>query len=114
MGLAFSYPILAITIQWLCGHAIDFGGQEVIAASPPQARIFTAVWLGSSLFFYLFAGASKSRWRWTLVILATGILALGSIFADRFAVPRNVAGTVACTVAVAVAVAEVRSSRPMA
>jgi len=142
MALAFAYPILAITIQWLCGHAIDFGGQEVIAASPPQARIFTAVWLGSSLFFYLFAGASKSRWRWTLVILATGILALGSSFADRFAVPRNVAGTgavafagavagtvalavtgtvasafaVAGTVAgtVAVAGAEVRSSRPMA
>jgi hypothetical protein len=112
MGLAFAYPILAITIQWLCGHAIDFGGQEVIAASPPQARIFTAVWLGSSLFFYLFAGASKSRWRWTLVILATGILALGSIFADRFAVPRNVAVAVAGTVAVAGA--EVRSSRPMA
>ena len=134
MALAFAYPILAITIQWLCGHAIDFGGQEVIAASPPQARIFTAVWLGSSLFFYLFAGASKSRWRWTLVILATGILALGSSFADRFAVPRNVAvagtgafafagavaGTVAFAVAgtvagtVAVAGAEVRSSRPMA
>ena len=144
MALAFAYPILAITIQWLCGHAIDFGGQEVIAASPPQARIFTAVWLGSSLFFYLFAGASKSRWRWTLVILATGILALGSIFADRFAVPRNVAvagtgafafaGAVAGTVAlavtgtvasafavagtvagtVAVTGAEVRSSRPMA
>jgi len=120
MALAFAYPILAITIQWLCGHAIDFGGQEVIAASPPQARIFTAVWLGSSLFFYLFAGASKSRWRWTLVILATGILALGSIFADRFAVPRNVAGTVASAFAVAfavagtVAVAEVRSSCPMA
>ena len=130
MALAFAYPILAITIQWLCGHVIDFGGQEVIAASPPQARIFTAVWLGSSLFFYLFAGASKSRWRWTLVILATGILALGSIFADRFAVPRNVAvaGTfafafsgagafavaLAVAFAVAVAVAEVRSSRPMA
>jgi len=128
MALAFAYPILAITIQWLCGHAIDFGGQEVIAASPPQARIFTAVWLGSSLFFYLFAGASKSRWRWTLVILATGILALGSIFADRFAVPRNVAvagtgafafagavaGTVAFAVAGTVAGAEVRSSRPMA
>ena len=87
MALALAYPILAITIQWLCGSAIDFGGQEVIAASPPQARIFTAVWLGSSLFFYLFAGASKSRWRWTLVILATGILLLGSIYADRFAVP---------------------------
>ena len=122
MALAFAYPILAITIQWLCGHAIDFGGQEVIAASPPQARIFTAVWLGSSLFFYLFAGASKSRWRWTLVILATGILALGSSFADRFAVPRNVAvaGTGAFAFAGAVAgtvagtVAEVRSSRPMA
>ena len=124
MALAFAYPILAITIQWLCGHAIDFGGQEVIAASPPQARIFTAVWLGSSLFFYLFAGASKSRWRWTLVILATGILLLGLIFADRFAVPENVAvaglvaGAVAfasaVAVAVAVATAEKRSSRQMA
>ena len=120
MALAFAYPILAIKIQWLCGHAIDFGGQEVIAASPPQARIFTAVWLGSSLFFYLFAGASKSRWRWTLVILATGILLLGIIFADRFAVPENVAvaGLVAVAfasaVAVAVATAEKRSSRQMA
>ncbi|MDC1059148.1 hypothetical protein OAQ28_05950 [Planktomarina temperata] len=122
MALAFAYPILAITIQWLCGHAIDFGGQEVIAASPPQARIFTAVWLGSSLFFYLFAGASKSRWRWTLVILATGILLLGLIFADRFAVPENVAvaglvavaSAVAVAVAVAFATAEKRSSRQMA
>ena len=110
MALAFAYPILAITIQWPCGHAIDFGGQEVIAASPPQARIFTEVWLGSSLFFYLFAGASKSRWRWTLVILATGILLLGLIFADRFAVPENVA----VAGAVAVATAEKRSSRQMA
>ena len=107
MALALAYPILAITIQWLCGSAIDFGGQEVIAASPPQARIFTAVWLGSSLFFYLFAGASKSRWRWTLVILATGILLLGSIFADRFAVPGNVA--VAGTVAVAASQAQSQS-----
>ncbi|MDC1291730.1 hypothetical protein N8X78_05340 [Planktomarina temperata] len=124
MALAFAYPILAITIQWLCGHAIDFGGQEVIAASPPQARIFTEVWLGSSLFFYLFAGASKSRWRWTLVILATGILLLGLIFADRFAVPENVAvaglvavafaSAVASAVAVAVTTAEKRSSHQMA
>ena len=106
MALALAYPIVAITIQWLWGSAIDFGGQEVIAVSPSQARIFTAVWLGSSLFFYLFAGASKSRWRWTLVILATGILALGSIFADRFAVPGNVAvaSTVASVGAVAFAV----------
>ena len=134
MALALAYPILAITIQWLWGSAIDFGGQEVMAASPPQARIFTAVWLGSSVLVYLFAGASKSRWRWTLVILATGILLLGLIFADGFAVPGNiaVAGTVAVasvgagTVAVAftgpvagafagaVAGAEERSSRPMA
>ena len=99
MALALAYPILAITIQWLCGSAIDFGGQEVMAASPPQARIFTAVWLGSSVLVYLFAGASKSRWRWTLVILATGILLLGLIFADGFAVPGNIA--VAGTVAVA-------------
>ena len=99
MALAFAYPILAITIQWLWGSAIDFGGQEVMAASPPQARIFTAVWLGSSVLVYLFAGASKSRWRWTLVILATGILLLGLIFADGFAVPGNIA--VAGTVAVA-------------
>ena len=103
MALALAYPIVAITIQWLWGSAIDFGGQEVIAVSPSQARIFTAVWLGSSLFFYLFAGASKSRWRWTLVILATGILLLGLIFADGFAVPGNiaVASVGAGTVAVA-------------
>ena len=91
MALALAYPIVAITIQWLWGSAIDFGGQEVIAVSPSQARIFTAVWLGSSLFFYLFAGASKSRWRWPLFILATGILLLGPIYADRFAVAGNVA-----------------------
>ena len=97
MALALAYPIVAITIQWLWGSAIDFGGQEVIAVSPSQARIFTAVWLGSSLFFYLFSGASKSRWRWPLFILATGILLLGPIYADRFAVPGNVA--VASTVA---------------
>ncbi|MDB4199953.1 hypothetical protein N9792_02355 [Planktomarina temperata] len=142
MALALAYPILAITIQWLCGSAIDFGGQEVMAASPPQARIFTAVWLGSSVLVYLFAGASKSRWRWTLVILATGILLLGLIFADGFAVPGNIAvagtvavasvgavagavagvGAVAFVVAVLVAAtsagtvagAEERSSRPMA
>jgi hypothetical protein len=104
MALAFAYPIVAITIQWLGGSAIDFGGQEVIAASPPQARIFTAVWLGSSVLVYLFAGASKSRWRRPLVILATGILLLGSNYADRFAVPGNiaVAGTVAGAVSFAV------------
>ena len=107
MALALAYPIVAITIQWLWGSAIDFGGQEVIAVSPSQARIFTAVWLGSSLFFYLFAGASKSRWRWPLFILATGILLLGPIYADRFAVPGNVAvaSTVASVGAVAFAVA---------
>lgn len=91
MALALAYPIVAITIQWLWGSAIDFGGQEVMAASPPQARIFTALWLGSSVLIYLFAGASKSRWRGPLVILATGILLLGLIFADGFAVPGNVA-----------------------
>ncbi|MDA8987167.1 hypothetical protein N9H06_03450 [Planktomarina temperata] len=105
MALALAYPILAITIQWLCGSAIDFGGQEVMAASPPQARIFTAVWLGSSVLVYLFAGASKSRWRWTLVILATGILLLGLIFADGFAVPGNIAVAVASVGAGTVAVA---------
>ena len=96
MALALAYPIVAITIQWLGGSAIDFGGQEVIAASPPQARIFTAVWLGSSVLVYLFAGASKSRWRWPLVILATGILLLGSIYRRSLCCARNIAGTVAC------------------
>ena len=59
MALALAYPILAITIQWLCGSAIDFGGQEVIAASPPQARIFTAVWLGSSFLLLPFCRSVK-------------------------------------------------------
>ena len=94
------YPILATTVQWLAGHAIDFGGQEVIAASPLQARIFFLIWLGSSLIFVLFIAASKSLWG-VWLILASGILILGSIYADGFAVPRNVA------------VAEERSSRPM-
>ena len=109
MALALAYPILAITIQWLCGSAIDFGGQEVIAASPPQARIFAAVWLGSSVLVCLFAGASKSRWRWPLVILAIGILLLGSIYADRFAVLENVAGAFAVAVAITVIVASALS-----
>ena len=91
MALALAYPILAITIQWLWGSAIDFGGQEVIAASPPQARIFTAVWLGSSVLVCLFAGASKSRWRGPSLILATGMCLLGSIYADGFAVPGHIA-----------------------
>jgi hypothetical protein len=104
MALAFAYPIVAITIQWLGGSAIDFGGQEVIAASPPQARIFTAVWLGSSVLVYLFAGASKSRWRRPLVILATGILLFGSNYADRFAVPGNIAVAFAFAGAVSFAV----------
>ena len=91
MGLAFFYPILAITVQWFAGHAIDFGGQQVIAASPLQARIFFLVWLGSSLILYLFATASKSLWRLLWFILANGILILGLLYADSFAVPRNVA-----------------------
>ena len=77
MGLALAYPILAITVQWLAGHAIDFGGQQVIAASPLQARIFFLVWLGSSLIFVLFAATSKSLWRLLWFILANGILILG-------------------------------------
>ena len=103
MALALAYPILAITVQWLAGYAIDFGGQEVIAASPLQARIFVPVWLGSSLILCLFAARSKPRWQWPLLILAIGILFLGLFYADSFAVPKNVA--VAFAVAFAVAVA---------
>ena len=91
MGLAFFYPILAITVQWFAGHAIDFGGQQVFAASPLQARIFFLVWLGSWLILYLFATASKSLWRLLWFILTNGILILGLLYADSFAVPRNVA-----------------------
>ena len=107
MALALAYPILAITVQWLAGHAIDFGGQEVIAASPLQARIFVLVWLGSSLILYLFAARSKPRWQCPLLILVSGIHILGSIYADGFAVPENVAG------AIAFAVIEKPSRRPL-
>jgi hypothetical protein len=48
MALAIVYPILAMMAQWLWGHAIDFGGQEMMAASPPQVRIFALVWFGSA------------------------------------------------------------------
>ena len=119
MGLAIFYPILAITVQWLTGHAIAFGGQEVIAASPLQARIFVLVWLGSSLILYLFAARSKPRWQWPLLILVSGIHILGSIYADSFAVPNNVAGAFAVAfadafaVAGAVAFTEKRSRRPL-
>ena len=54
------------------------------------------------------------------MVLAMGIFILGSIYADDFAVPRNVGGfavvflgAVAFAVVFAVAVAEVRSSNPM-
>ena len=126
MVLALAYPILAMMAQWLWGHAIDFGGREMIAASPPQARIFALVWLGSAsicLFFYML---SQSRWSLLWLILAMGIFILGSIYADDFAVPRNVGGfavtvgflgvflgAVAFAGAAAAAVAEKRSSRPM-
>lgn len=119
MALALAYPILAITIQWLCGHAIDFGGQEVIAASPPRARIFTAVWLGSSFLVYLFAATSKPRWRSLLFMFATWILGLGSIYADGFAVPKKVAfassvvGVGAGIFAFVFAVIEKRSRHPL-
>ena len=122
MGLALAYLILAITVQWLAGHAIDFGGQQVIAASPLQARIFFLFWLGSSLIFVLFAAASKSLWRLLWFILANGILILGSIYADSFSVPKNVAGAFAIAFVVAGAIAvtgifaviEKRSRRPLA
>ena len=140
MVLAIVYPILAMMAQWLWGHAIDFGGQEMMAASPPQARIFALVWLGSASICLFFYTLSQSRWYWLWLILAVGIFILGSIYADDFAVPRNVGGfavvflgvflgavaaaaaaVVAFAVAVAFAVvfvfvfavAEVRSSNPM-
>ena len=92
MTLALAYPILAIMAQWLWGHAIDFGGQEMMAASPPQARIFALVWLGSVSICLFFYTLSQSRWYWLWLILAVGIFILGSIYADDFAVPRNVGG----------------------
>ena len=128
MALAIVYPILAMMAQWLWGHAIDFGGQEMMAASPPQVRIFALVWFGSASICFFFSELSQSRWSWLWFILAMGIFILGSIYADDFAVPRNVGGFAvvflgvflgAVAVAVAVvfvfvfAVAEVRSSNPM-
>ena len=44
MVLAFFYPILAITVQWFAGHAIDFGGQQVICGQPAtSADIFPSL-----------------------------------------------------------------------
>ena len=122
MALAIVYPILAMMAQWLWGHAIDFGGQEMMAASPPQVRIFALVWFGSAPICFFFSELSQSRWSWLWFILAMGIFILGSIYADDFAVPRNVGGfAVVFLGAFAVAVvfvfvfvfAEVRSSNPM-
>ena len=108
MVLALAYPILAMMAQWLWGHAIDFGGQEMIAASPPQARIFALGWLGSVSICLFFSVLSQSRWSLLWLILAMGIFILGSIYADDFAVPRNVGGF-----AGAVAGVEERPSNPM-
>lgn len=118
MALAIVYPILAMMAQWLWGHAIDFGGQEMMAASPPQVRIFALVWFGSASICFFFSELSQSRWSWLWFILAMGIFILGSIYADDFAVPRNVGGFAgvflgAVAFAVAVVFAEVRSSNPM-
>ena len=130
MALAIVYPILAMMAQWLWGHAIDFGGQEMMAASPPQVRIFALVWFGSAPICFFFSELSQSRWSWLWFILAMGIFILGSIYADDFAVPRNVGGFAVVFLGVflgavafavvfvfvfvfAVAVAEVRSSNPM-
>ena len=109
MALALAYPIfLAMMAQWLWGHAIDFGGQEMMAASPPQVRIFALVWFGSASICLFFSELSQSRWSLLWLILAMGILGLASIYADDFAVPRNVGGF-----AGAVAGVEERSSNPM-
>jgi hypothetical protein len=83
MVLALAYPILAMMVQWLWGHAIDFGGQEMMAASPPQVRIFALVWLGSLTICYFFSELSQSRWSWLWLILAVGI------FYFRFFSPRT-------------------------
>jgi hypothetical protein len=64
MALAIVYPILAMMAQWLWGHAIDFGGQEMMAASPPQVRIFALVWFGSASICFFFSELSQSRWSW--------------------------------------------------
>ena len=140
MALAIVYPILAMMAQWLWGHAIDFGGQEMMAASPPQVRIFALVWFGSASICFFFSELSQSRWSLLWLILAMGNFILGSIYADDFAVPRNVggfavvflgvflgavafafagavaaafAGAFAVAVAVVFVFAEVRSSNPM-
>ena len=63
-----------------------------MAASPPQVRIFALVWFGSASICFFFSELSQSRWSWLWFILAMGIFILGSIYADDFAVPRNVGG----------------------
>ena len=120
MALALAYPILAITIQWLCGSAIDFGGQEVIAASPPQARIFTAVWLGSSFILLPFCRSVKIPVALDIGYPRHRDFALGINFRRSLCCARNVAvaGTVAVAfagaVAGAVAVAVAAQSQPFA
>jgi len=84
--------------QWLWGHAIDFGGQEMIAASPPQVRIFALVWLGSLTICYFFSELSQSRWSWLWLILTMGIFYFGFFFTEDFAVARNAAAFAATAI----------------
>ena len=62
MLLALSYPILAITVQWMLGSTINFGGQKVIAAG----------------------------WHLSLFTLTIRALGIGSYFSNSFAVTANI------------------------
>lgn len=90
MLLALGYPILAITVQWMLGSAINFGGQKVIAAGSPQTRIFVLFWLGSLLILYLLVGVIEPGWHLSLFTLTIGALGVGSYFSNSFAVTANI------------------------
>ena len=90
MLLALGYPILAITVLWMLGRAINFGGQKVIAAGSPQARIFVLFWLRSLLILYLCVGVTESGWHLSLFILTIGALGIGSYFSNSFDVIANI------------------------
>lgn len=101
--LAVAYPIATVILQWLSGAPITFGGETVLEAGTPQARLYVVLWLGVSLLLYFLAERLRSGWRTALFIAATLILIGGQYFSDTFEVPRafKVAVTVASTVAVA-------------
>jgi hypothetical protein len=84
------------------GHAITFGGMDILAPGDLRERLVMAgVLIGAALCLWL-ARRAKSLWRWPLFIAATAILMMPAIGPAVFDLPQPVAVVLAFAFAVAV------------